>query len=551
LTLKYCSKNRKLLQSVHSADLRAKFRYYVGSMPFILGLLYFIGDMSRNAFAGQYCAIASFGLTLLFIWMKCWQAHFTSLLRAHISGQPPPALSFAQTFHLSAQQAAIHSTGFIVLPVALVLMLPYAWCYAFYQNVTAQAFTSDNNLVDACRRAWQQALLWPRQNHFMITIMSLFGAVVYANIAVATFILPYAIKRFIGIDTVFTLTGTGVINTTFVAVTMGIAYLCLDPIIKAAYMLRCYYGNALKTGADLQTQLARIKKVQSIAVAAVMLIICLTPVHLEAKPVGDDRSSGNAAGRGPVTPAELNRSIDHVLQQREFAWRLPRHEDDALSPEDKPGPLVAALNWVVKKIIEGVEWLWRQLERFAGWIDRLWPVTGGNKKEQSTTPRISAKTLLILLLIGVACGALYFVLKNWRRSRQAQLDEPIESIQVEPDLNDESIKADALPVQRWLEMAGRLQQKGSFRLAMRALYLATLSHLADREYITIQNYKSNWEYQRELARRASDQPIILKAFAKMVTVFDQIWYGLHSASEQDYQKYFAIHRDIMGGARAI
>jgi len=29
LTLKYCSKNRKLLQSVHSADLRAKFRYYI------------------------------------------------------------------------------------------------------------------------------------------------------------------------------------------------------------------------------------------------------------------------------------------------------------------------------------------------------------------------------------------------------------------------------------------------------------------------------------------------------------------------------------------
>jgi len=29
LTLKYCSKNRKLLQSVHSADLRAKFRYHL------------------------------------------------------------------------------------------------------------------------------------------------------------------------------------------------------------------------------------------------------------------------------------------------------------------------------------------------------------------------------------------------------------------------------------------------------------------------------------------------------------------------------------------
>lgn len=524
--------------------------YYIGSMPFILGLLYFIGDMSRNAFAGRYCAIASFGLALLFIWMKCWQARFASLLRAQISGQPIPLRSYRQTFSLAAHQAAIHGTGFIVLPISLLLFLPYGWCYAFYQNVTAEAYTSDDNMVGDCRRAWQQALLWPKQNHLIITIMSLFGVVVYANIAVATFILPYAIKRLAGIETVFTLTGAGVINTTFLAVTIGLAYLCLDPVIKAAYMLRCYYGNALKNGADLHAQLARIKKVQSTALAGLILFIFLTPLNLDAKRFHDERVTGDTERSAAVTPVELNRSIDNVLQQREFAWRLPRHQNEAFNPDER-GPLAQALNWVIKKLIYAAEWLWDQLERFAGWIDRLLPLKGGNETKQSSAPRISAKFLLILLLIGVACGAVYFVLKNWRRSRQAIPDEPVESIPVEPDLTDESIKADALPFQRWLDMAGRLQQKGSFRLAMRALYLATLTHLADREYITIQNYKSNREYQHELVRRAGDQRSVLVAFAKMVTVFERIWYGRYPASEQDYQKYFTIHRDIIGGAGAL
>ena len=39
---------------------------------------------------------------------------------------------------------------------------------------------------------------------------------------------------------------------------------------------------------------------------------------------------------------------------------------------------------------------------------------------------------------------------------------------------------------------------------MRALYLATLAHLADREMITIESYKSNREYEDELKRRAHE-----------------------------------------------
>lgn len=523
--------------------------YYIGSMPFILGLLYFIGDMSRNAFAWQYNAIASFGLALLFIWMKCWQARFTTLLLSRISGQPVPHRSYPQLLGLAAHQAFIHCTGFIVLPISLLLLLPYGWCYAFYQNATALAYTSEDDLIDSCRRAWRQALLWPRQNHLIISIMSLFGAVVYINIAIATFIIPHGIKRFAGVETIFTLTGGAVLNTTFLAVTMGLAYLCLDPIIKSAYMLRCYYGDALKTGADLHAQLARIKNMQTMAIAALLLIVIMMPVNLTASQTSSGNAIDDSVRAAPLTSSRLDRSIDQVLQQREFAWRLPQQKRGTDSLE-KRGPLATALEWIANKIIKAAEWLWHQMERFAKWIDRLLPKKSARESDPSTGPRVSARFLLIMLLIVVACVAVYFVLKNWQRSRQEPVDEPADLISVEPDLTDESIKADSLPVQSWLEMAGKLQRQGSFRLAMRALYLATLSHLADREYITIQVYKSNREYQLELARKASDQASVLKAFAKMVIIFERIWYGRHPASEHDYNNYFGIHRNIMGGADA-
>ncbi len=44
--------------------------YYIGSLPFILGLLYFLSDMSRSAYAYQYCAAGSLVLAMLFVWMK-------------------------------------------------------------------------------------------------------------------------------------------------------------------------------------------------------------------------------------------------------------------------------------------------------------------------------------------------------------------------------------------------------------------------------------------------------------------------------------------------
>ncbi len=48
--------------------------YYIGSLPFMLGLLYFWADMSRGGSAPEHVVEASLGMAFLFLWMKCWQA---------------------------------------------------------------------------------------------------------------------------------------------------------------------------------------------------------------------------------------------------------------------------------------------------------------------------------------------------------------------------------------------------------------------------------------------------------------------------------------------
>ncbi len=60
--------------------------YYVGAGPFVLGFLYFWADMSRSSDAGGRCASWAFGLVLLFLWMKIWQAAFGERVRRVVAG---------------------------------------------------------------------------------------------------------------------------------------------------------------------------------------------------------------------------------------------------------------------------------------------------------------------------------------------------------------------------------------------------------------------------------------------------------------------------------
>jgi len=511
--------------------------YYLGGVPFVLGLLYFWADMSRSAYAHEHIATAALGLAVLFVWMKFWQTVFALRVRAQVSDQMLHPWSLDRIAAIAATQSLIQSTRFVVMPIASLMLVPYGFCYAFYQNVTAVDDGEVQDLALTFKSAWHQAGLWPRQNYLLIGIYWLFGFVVLINLASAAVLIPQLVKTLLGVDSMFTMSGMRmVLNTTFWTAMFGMTYLLVDPLIKTTYALRCFYGSALQSGQDLKTVLNQVlSAAKKTAAGLLVALLCAWPLATMAEPAA------------PVTPAELDQSIEEIMGRREFAWRMPR--DAALTQDPAAaGPIEAAVQWLLDLLGKGVKKIWEWTQQLIEWLEGLLPATGKQKAVAGGSWITPVRVMLILLVIFLL-GILAFVgVRIWRR-RQTKPVAAVHTVSAPtPDLADESIKADDLSTHRWLALAAELTEKGELRLAMRALYLATLAHLAENDMLTIEVYKSNREYEIELMRRAHEHKDILQIFSKSLNFFERVWYGMYRIARPDFDAFTAEHKRILAFA---
>ena len=536
---KQYSKSAILLleESVHilrKAPVFLLSSYYIGTLPFILGLFYFWADMSRSADASSYHAVASLGVALLYVWMKCWHVVFAARVKMSIGGQPLPQWTFQRVLSLVATQTLIHATVFIVLPLAALIAIPFGWCYAFYQNVTAEAITESNDLKALCKKAWFQAKLWPRQNHILLSIFFIFGVIVFLNVASAIYILPHMFKKYLGIESMFTLSGSHVINTTFWVVAIGISYLCMNPLVKTVYVLRCFYGTALKSGEDLKTELKGLITSRTGVVMGLLLAVL----------VAVNPTTSMASETGFTSPETLDRSIDEVMAQREFTWRMPR-EVAAENEEAPKGPIASVVAWVFDKLGKGIKAVIKWIDKLINWLIELLPTDDHRRVSSDANWISSVRVAVIVLLIGLLCTLVYILWRSWMRRQTAQDEIVAAAVESIPDLEDENTSADDLPANRWLELARELTEKGSLRQAIRAFYLAILADLAANELITIEKFKSNQEYEIELRRRAHQKEGLLNAFSKSRAVFERVWYGMYKISRPDLDHYAAMQKRLM------
>ena len=508
--------------------------YLIGTLPFLLGLFYFWGDMSRSADAKSYHAVASLGLALLYIWMKCWHVVFAARVKLKISGEPMPRWTLRRVLSLAANQAIIHATAFLILPLAALVFLPFGWCYAFYQNATVVAPTGPYDLRTLCKKAWFQAKLWPRQNHILMSVFFMFGSIVFINIAGAIYVLPHLLKNYLGVESMFTLSGPHLINTTFWVVTIGMTYLCMNPLVKTVYVLRCFYGAALNSGDDLKTELKGLLRNRNTA-----LIGALVAALLAVNPI-----LSTAAETGFTSPEALDRSIEEVMERREFVWRMPR--EGVTEDENEPkGPVASAAAWIIDKVAKALKTISDWINDLIDWLIGLLP--GGERRAASPDANwvSSVRIAVIVLLIGLLGALVYILWRSWARRQAARSEIAAVALESAPDLEDEDTTADDLPANRWLDLARQLAEKGSLRLAIRAFYLASLADLAQHELITIEKFKSNRDYEMELHRRAHQKKGLLPEFSKSREIFERVWYCMYKISRPDLDNFEAIQKTVM------
>ena len=492
--------------------------YYAGAVPFVLGVLFFWSDMSRSGLAEQHLVGGVLALAALFIWMKVWQSAFAFRLSAQVANEPATRIGLGALVRTIAAQALVHATGLFLLLIALQIVLPIAWTYAFYQNATVLGFR-EPSAVALCRRSWKQARLAPMQNHSALFVAGLFGLFVFLDVVIVMLAAPHLAKMLLGVETSFTLNALSSLNSTFLIAALGVTYLCLDPFFKALYTLRCFYGEARTTGEDLRVSLRSFRTATAL-IACLLFFGFASQTGAQPEP---NREHTASSERG----VQLNRSIDQVLRRPEYTWRAPR---------PRPEETQQAERTMIQRIRE---WLRSAARSFGEWLEKFlrsfrpnMPAAG--KFSFTTEGLFYILILFVLVIIGVLVWLLW---KSRSNSISAELEAtPAASI---PDVASEDVAGDELPVDGWTKLALELLERGELRLAMRAFYFSSLAHLAARSLVSIAKFKSNRDYERELWRRSHSLPEVSRTFSENVSVFDRVWYGMHDINSDLLQQFRA------------
>ena len=233
--------------------------YYLGAVPWVLALLFFWAHTTWFAPTPATVAWAALGLAALFVWLKVAQVEFCARLWAQRLGQLPPRLGLRREWQVAEQQLRLQPWGLPVLLLAAVVSLPFGWLYAFYQNAVVLGGISRERNIGLRDEAWAQAMAWPKQNHVGLLCLSLLALAILGNVATAFWVVPWLANRLLGIDNLFGTRGWWMVNTTFLASVVMLAWLAVDPLMKAFYVLRVFHGRARSTARICSRNLRRRK----------------------------------------------------------------------------------------------------------------------------------------------------------------------------------------------------------------------------------------------------------------------------------------------------
>ena len=184
------------------------------------------------------------------------------------------------------------------------------------------------------------------------------------------------------------------------------------------------------------------------------------------------------------------------------------------------------------------KWIAERMQRFGEWINKAF---GRVPRGDGSGLEAFALTMRLFLyflgtVLAIVIGWQVFKLAReggWIKSKKKKID-PIK----DGDLLAEDI-ADPLAD------ASTAEERGELREAVRLVYIATLRLLRERGWIALEANRTNWEYQRLLARRSRNLASLLRP---ATAAFDRVWYGGRNTTSDDLQTVRECYRALSEAA---
>ncbi|MDX2054583.1 MAG: hypothetical protein SFV15_19435 [Polyangiaceae bacterium] len=476
--------------------------YYVGAGPMALLCAYNWVKLSTNSWGEQPLALSALGLALGFVWMKAWQLRFVERLRQL---ERDPKTSWSTRAAKLAQAMLLFPVGLFAQAVCLLLVFPSAWSSAFFQHALTN-IDGSRGLREVVRRSSRQSSHFPLENHFLWGLLGAFAFILYFNILTLILLLPQLGFIFTGEKLLEFSSPLQVLNSTVGCVVALVVFLCLDPVVKVAFVLRSERWAAERDGRDLRAVLAAVESRKAAS-----------------------RTQGNwqAGALAAVPPGvvELNRSLDEALEHSEFGWRIPRQGAPKLGRPDWLQSVFDAIGDAFHAVVRVIGKLLKALFELDN--DPKARAEGGMRAPWQMEDTVVALTALVL----IALLAFLVVRLTQLKPKVATPIASGSNVKL-PDVADESTDPAALEASGWQKMAEDLLRQGQPRLAVRALYLAGVSGLNAAGLVTASGTKSVLDYRIELGRRSLTHAEVGPVFGQIAAQFERVWYGEHTATAQ-------------------
>ena len=168
---------------------------YIGAAPFVLYALMCLVNLVHNPNAGNELVGFSLILAALYVWLRVWQTAFAGAVWRERAGATAVKWNWHTIRRVVWTHLVYSPISLVALGLSVVVMFPLGWVYAFHQNLSLLALPGFEPAQATGVRlpyrkeasqprnlSWEQARLWPGQNHLLMALLSLFTIVVFLNV---------------------------------------------------------------------------------------------------------------------------------------------------------------------------------------------------------------------------------------------------------------------------------------------------------------------------------------------------------------------------------
>lgn len=528
---------------LRAADARQLVRAWTGGAPlaWMILLIYYMESIEgvrelRPAFAvGLACALVFRGLRLGAV-----SRGFVELLRPELVADDGTSRWAWRVASVSLQGSGLVFWGCLawiaarISPYALAVLIPV---FAI-RGAVAPAWSARVGCTrEQGWRAFGQALddaRGIRAEMYTLELLTLFGlAGLLVNLAgLISLALAIAHSMF-GLEVALLSAFMDPDNPLLLLLLLVLTCMLLEPLRAALSALAFVDARTRRDGADLE---AAVDAAIAPAAPPHYLMVVLPPLLLgvlysltPAAAAADQHRELAGGVEATGQPAHVGGDEGGIVPDR--SRRGPVREPMDETVRDDVRRILAApafREFADDRERPFARFLGEQLRRLSEWLASLGE--GTEMDADPTLVELPAPPIWLLVTLSVAL----LVVTTWLLRKPAVARQVSEV---------PTVGMPSVPTKR-MDDAEALSARGEHRLALRALYLATLARLDAARLIEYDPSATNWQYLRQLPKGE-----VREVFREFTLAFDRKWYGREVARAEDYRRCRAFADEVAARLR--